>query len=341
VYFGLWVAATLAIAMGIRSGLGMAGISPYLEMLAIPMVRGDQVIATVAWLGGISAGGAMVVVELTAISAMVSNEIVLPLVSRAMRERMAGNTIGGLIVLVRRLTIIAIAGLAWAYYLGVRGVEGPTDLGLTALTAFAQLVPPLLGGIYWRRGHAYGALAGVTAGIAVWALAIAAPAFVAPLGAPVDGLGRELWPVHRGTGAEWAILTSLIANTACFILVSLRARPRLIDLMQANSFVVSDVPQQDGGKQDIGATVADLRHLLAQFLGQAEADRTLFDIAINARSGSLDAGRRSRGRARVGGRDWCVVRAQCGGDRHGHRAARCRGNRPHSRRGGPCGAFQP
>ncbi len=287
-YFGLWVAATLVIAMGIRSGLGMQGISPYLQMLAIPMVRGDTAIAMVAWLGGISAGGAMVVVELTAISAMVSNEIVLPLVSRAMRERRAGSTIGGLIVLVRRVTMVVIAGLAWVYYLGVRGVEGPTDLGLTALTAFAQLVPPLLGGIYWRRGHAHGALAGVAAGIVVWAIAIAAPAFVAPLGAPADGLGNDLWPIHSGSGVQSAIFTSLIANTGCFILFSLRARPRLIDIIQANSFVASNVPLHDAGKQEIGATMADLRHLLTQFLGEAEANRTLCDIAMSARISPLD-----------------------------------------------------
>ena len=287
-YFGLWVVATLVIALGIRTGLGMMGISPYLQMLAIPMVRGDTLVALAAWLGGISAGGAMVVVELTAISAMVSNEIVLPLVSSALRERQAGSTIGGLIVLVRRITIVVIAALAWAYYLGVRGVEGPTDLGLTALTAFAQLVPPLLGGIYWRRGHAHGALAGVGAGILVWAIAIAAPAFVPPMGAPADGLGNNLWSVYSGSEAQWAILASLIANTACFIGVSLRARPRLIDTIQANSFVASNVPSHPRGGHEIDATMADLRHLLAQFLGEAEAGRTLRDIASSVRLGPLD-----------------------------------------------------
>jgi PAS domain S-box-containing protein len=279
------------IAMGIRSGLGMMGVSPYLQMLAIPVVRSNQLVATAAWLGGLSAGGAMVVVELTAISAMVSNEIILPLVSSALRERQAGSTIGGLIVLVRRVTIGVIAGLAWAYYMGVRGVEGPTDLGLTALTAFAQLVPPLLGGLYWRRGHAHGALAGVAAGAAVWAVAIAAPSFVAPWQAGhsmADGLGGDLWSVHGRVGAQWAIFASLLVNTACFIVFSRRARPRLIDIIQANSFVASDMPTHDASKLNMGATMADLRHLLAQFLGEAEANRTLFDIASSGRVGAVD-----------------------------------------------------
>ncbi|MFD2781877.1 hypothetical protein ACFS32_13045 [Novosphingobium pokkalii] len=197
VYFGLWVAATLLIALGIRANLGMPGQSPYLQMLAIPLLRGHSAVAVLALLGGLSAGGAMVVVELTAISAMVSNEIVLPLGARWLHGRLAGNNVGAAIVLVRRVTIVLVAGLAWLYYGGVRGVQGPTELGLTALTASAQLVPPLIGGIYWRRGHARGAIAGVSAGIAVWLVAIAAPALA---GGDGLGLGRALWPVAPSLG---------------------------------------------------------------------------------------------------------------------------------------------
>lgn len=278
-YFTLWVVATLVIALGIRSHLGMPGQSPYLQMLAIPLLQGHTAIAALALLGGLSAGGAMVVVELTAISAMVSNEIVLPLGARWLHRRLAENDVGAAIVLVRRIVIVVIAALAWAYYGGVRGVQGPTELGLTALTASAQLVPPLIGGIYWRRGHAHGAIAGVSAGIAVWLVAIAAPAF-----AQGDGLGRALWPVAAMPWANAAIALSLMANSLCFVVFSLRAQPRLIDAIQANSFVLQSAAPGQGGRPEIGASVADLRRLLAQFLGRAEADRTLDQFARQARS---------------------------------------------------------
>lgn len=291
VYFGLWVLATMVIAGGIRGGLGVGGVSPYLQMLAMPAARGDYGIALLAWLGGVSAGGAMVVVELTAISAMVSNEIVLPLLHGLLRERLLmrpdHDGVGGEILLVRRITVVAVALMAWAYYIGVKSIEGPTELGLTALTAFAQLVPPLIGGIYWRRGHAHGALAGVCAGVAVWAVAIAAPAFFA---APEMGGNVWMalpWEVGRGGLARWAILFSLVVNIACYVGFSLLARPRLIDLIQAGSFVAAADPARDSGRLAIDASLGDLRRLLRQFLGEEEAGRAVLDIAMAARRGAI------------------------------------------------------
>lgn len=270
-YFALWVAATLAIAVGIRGGLAVAGVDPAMQMLAVPLARHAPGVAMLAWLGGLSAGGAMVIVELTAVSAMVSNEIVLPLIApRLRRNRLAGQEIGGAIVLVRRATIVVVAALALVYHLGSASAAGPTEQGLTALTAFAQLVPPLVGGMYWRRGHARGAIAGLIAGIAVWAWLIAIPAF----------LGGAQWPA---VPVEAAVAISLIANIGCFTGFSWLAEPRLIDQIQANSFVAGPAGPAPASRRAIETTLGDLRALLAQFLGEAEAARALADITRDTR----------------------------------------------------------
>lgn len=282
-YFGLWVIATGAIALSIRAGLGVPGIGAPLQMLAIPLASGHSGVAMLAWLGGLSAGGAMVVVELTAISAMVSNEIVLPLAATYLRQGPAGGQIGGTIVAVRRATIVLIALLAFGYYRGSIGVIGPTELGLTALTAFAQLAPPLIGAITWRRGHTLGALSGIAAGIAVWAVMIAAPAFVDHGGALL-----AVWPAAEMPGPTRAIGLSLLLNMACYIAFSLAARPRLIDQIQANAFVAGPAPSPQAPRRAVDATLADLRRLLAQFIGEREARRALGEIAATARGGGAD-----------------------------------------------------
>lgn len=279
-YFGLWVVATMVIAVGIRAGHGMAGVSPYLQVLAIPLMRGHMALATVAWLGGLSAGGAMVVVEMTAISAMVSNEIILPLFAGTMRERGKRGDVGRAIVRLRRITMIAIAALAWGYTIAFARAAGPTELGMTALTVFAQLVPALFGGIYWRRGHASGALAGLGAGVVIWAAVSAGPVMLGHAGA--------IWPATRGPWGEAAILLSLLANAAAYVLVSARARPSLIDLIQANNFVEAPDALADQGRREIGATLGDLRQLLRQFLGEIEGDRTLAEIASQLRMVSME-----------------------------------------------------
>jgi signal transduction histidine kinase len=282
VYFGLWVAATLVIAVGVRVGLGAGDVDAHLQVLAVPLRHGGPVLALVALIGGLSAGGAMVIVETTAIAAMVSNEIVLPLCAGWMRARAPGADLGRVILTIRRATGLCIALLAWVYFLGIRDREGTMQLGLTALAAFAQLAPALFGGIWWRRGHSRGALAGIIAGLTVWALALAGPDLVLARGATIFGL----WPQ-----TQWmpylAVLASLAVNAGLFVLVSLRSSPSLIDTIQANSFVARAPTLAAAPSRQITATVAELRHLLAQFLGPADADRALGDFRRAARSADL------------------------------------------------------
>lgn len=285
-YFCLWALATLIIAVGIRTGLGAAMADAQMQVLAVPSLHGHPWIVLIALLGGLSAGAAMVVVELTAISAMVSNEIVLPLLAGGLRNRSGESDVGRSIVRVRRGTIIGMAAMAWLYFVSIRSVEEPTQLGLTALTAFAQLTPSLIGGIYWRRAQSSGAIVGIIAGMVVWAVAIAAPAFhgsMDQVGVPAIS---TLWSTS-GTGINFAIWLSLVVNCALFFVVSARKAPRLIDTIQANSFVLAPDPVLSRDGPYIKATISDLRTLLSQFLGSAEADKFLREFASDARRATL------------------------------------------------------
>ncbi|MDG2533012.1 PAS-domain containing protein [Sphingomonas sp. HITSZ_GF] len=276
-YFSLWALAVLAISLALRGGFNVAGVDPDMLVLALPIAHQSQAIAVIAILGGLSAGAAMVVVETTAVAAMVSNAIVLPLMASAQARAGASARVGRSILRVRRLTTVAIGLLAWLYYVGLRDALGPTQLGITALAASAQLLPALLGGLYWRQGHARGAIAGILAGMLVWAVAIAAPAFgahAAPVPA-VDGI-----PQYPGNAASLAIVASLALNLACYILVSLRTAPRLIDTIQATTFVARAPGAGQSDPHGLGATVADLRGLLTQFLGEEQAGRALRDLRL-------------------------------------------------------------
>lgn len=290
VYFALWVAATLVIAMAIRAGLGAHDIDAHLQVLAVPMRHGGPLLALAALIGGLSAGGAMVIVETTAIAAMVSNEIVLPLCAGWLRAETIGNDLGRAILMIRRATTVVIALLAWVYFLGIREIEGTMQLGLTALTAFAQLSPALLGGIYWRRGHARGAIAGIGAGMAVWAFALAGPDLLLARGGGESDI-NGLWP-RTGLMPYGAVLISLAINTALYVVVSLRSNSRLVDSIQANNFVAGAAPPPLASSRRISATIGELRHLLAQFLGEAEADKALLDYRISTRAGDLLEGDR-------------------------------------------------
>lgn len=285
-YFSLWVAATLIIAVAIRAGLGAPDVDANLQVLAVPMRHGGSLLTMAALIGGLSAGGAMVIVETTAIAAMVSNEIVLPMLGNRIRSAAPDADLGHAILTIRRVTTLCIALLAWVYFLAIRDVQGTMQLGLTALTAFAQLGPALLGGVYWRRGHANGAIAGIGSGMAVWALTLAGPDLAFARGGGGAGI-NSVWPNADPWMAYGAVLASLALNTALFVVVSLRSTPRLIDIIQANSFVASAAPAPLAPSRRISATIGELRHLLAQFLGEAEADKALLDYRISTRAGDL------------------------------------------------------
>lgn len=264
-YFAVWPVAVFLIALAARQGLADSG-DPDMLVLALPLQHGGPLLSAFAFLGGISAGAAMVVVETTALSAMISNELVLPWLARWSRGRRTSDA-GRLIVNVRRTTILLIHLLAWLYYLALEKDSGLTQLGFTSLAASAQLLPALVGAVVWRRGHMRGAIAGIVGGMAVWLIMVAAPKVV--------GLGAD----HLFMGAFQAgILISLALNIALYVGISLGASPRLIDRIQADTFVIARTPPEPAGSTDLGVTIADLRGLVAPFIGQEEADRAFAEL---------------------------------------------------------------
>src|SRR5215475_1387315 len=88
-----------------------------LFVLALPLAAGSQVLALVAFVGGLSAATAMVIVETVALAIMVSNDIVVPLVLKRREALITGRgDVGALLLTVRRLAIFVILFFAYMYY---------------------------------------------------------------------------------------------------------------------------------------------------------------------------------------------------------------------------------
>lgn len=111
-YMVVWAAAIVPIAVA-GATLGMA--DPDTVVLGIPLLHGGSAIAAFAFLGGFSAGAAMVMVEAIALSAMISNELILPLLALDRWRAAAGADVGAVIVKVRRWAIVGILALSYAY----------------------------------------------------------------------------------------------------------------------------------------------------------------------------------------------------------------------------------
>ena len=283
------------LAVAGRIAFADGAIDRDMTVLALPLAAGQRVLAIFAMLGGISASTAMVIVECVALSIMVSNDLVLPLVLRRRRalQPSEAGAIGSRILVVRRLAILVI--LAFGYlYLQVAGEAALVSIGLISFACIAQIAPAFFGGLFWRGGSAAGAIAGMTAGGLVWAYTLFLPSIEhawAPLGAimragafglpalkPTALLGVELPQIVHG------VVASLSINIVLFVAVSLLRRPSRLEVLQAANFVRQRSLPAPGSFRLWRASVTsgELEATVARYLGEARA-RASFDTFLASR----------------------------------------------------------
>jgi len=268
-------------------------------VLALPMEANSTLLSVGVFVGGLSAATAMVMVECVALSIMVSNDIVVPLVLRRGGEaRTAKKDFGDFLLRVRRLAIFAIMAMAYLYYRALGNTQ-LAAIGLLSFAAIAQLAPAFFGGLVWRRATARGAIGGMLAGVAVWFYTLFLPSFLdgnpaglallqhGPFGIealrPQALFGADLPPLLHG------VLWSLSLNLLTYVLLSLARRPSSIEQLQADLFapraLAPIAPTFRRWRTTL--TVQDLQTTVAQYLGPERACES-FEAFAATRHGRPD-----------------------------------------------------
>lgn len=255
-------------------------------VLTLPLSFEAPMISLAAFIGGLSAATAMVIVASVALAIMISNDLVVPLIlRRGGVEGRAGEDMGRTLLIVRRSAIFATMLLAYAYYRVAGGTAALASIGLLAFAAIAQFAPAFFGGLFWRRATARGAIAGMLAGFAVWAYTLFLPTFVesglighaildhGPFGIgilrPQALFGLDFEPLNHG------VFWSLIANITCYVVFSYTRVPMAVERLQANVFVPGDLapsPQLRFFRPAIA--VGDLQRTVAGYLGKERTERS-------------------------------------------------------------------
>jgi Na+/proline symporter/signal transduction histidine kinase len=268
-------------------------------VLALPLSAGSDLLALAAFVGGLSAATAMVIVESVALAIMGSNDLVVPLILRRGDHLFADHAdVGAVLLRVRRVAIAAILVLAYLYYRSTGEVQ-LASIGLLSFAAVAQLAPAFFGGLFWRRATARGALAGLIAGILVWFYTLLVPTFVdsgaisvnllvdgpAGIGAlrPQALFGVDLPPLAHGVA--W----SLAINVIAYVAFSLLGAPSSIERLQADTFVPAGrAPVAPSFRLwRASATVEELITTVSRYLGE-ERTRSAFATFAATRRLSLD-----------------------------------------------------
>src|SRR5712672_1249624 len=252
-------------------------------VLALP-IEGDSPLLSIAvFVGGLSAATAMVIVECVALSIMVSNDIVLPLVlQRSPRAQPGQQDFGDFLLKVRRFAIFAIMVMAYFYYRALGNTQ-LAAIGLLSFAAIAQLAPAFFGGLFWRQATARGAMSGMMVGVAVWIYTLFLPSFLetstaglqllqhGPFGIealrPQALFGADLPPLLHG------VLWSLSLNIWTYVVLSLARQPSSIERLQAGLFVPDTLAPiaPSFRRWRTTVTVQDIQSTVAQYLGPERA----------------------------------------------------------------------
>jgi signal transduction histidine kinase/Na+/proline symporter len=287
----------IAIAGLIIFPFGAADSDMY--VLALPIEGNAPLLSVGVFIGGLSAATAMVIVECVALSIMVSNDLVLPLVLPRTGEIRAGQKdFGDFLLKVRRFAIFAIMVMAYFYYRALGNTQ-LVAIGLLSFAAIAQLAPAFFGGLFWRRATARGAMAGMLVGFAMWLYTLFVPSFLenstaglmllqhGPFGIaalrPQALFGADLTPLLHG------VLWSLSLNILAYVVFSLAQAPSSIERLQADLFVPNTLAPiaPTFRRWRTAVTVQDIQSTVAQYLGPDRA-RHAFEAFSVVHHGNLD-----------------------------------------------------
>ncbi len=148
--------------------------------LAIPISQGNRWIAGIALIGGISAATSMVIVATLALGIMISNNLVTPVwlklrLSRDSAQRMPTEQI----LTIRRLTVVVVLSVAYAYHLNISQSAPLVQSGTIAIALLAQLIPAIIVPFFWKRSSALAAWVGILAGGLSWFVLLLWPSITA------------------------------------------------------------------------------------------------------------------------------------------------------------------
>ena len=284
----------LPIAFGGLLHFPDGGVDADTFVLALPLAENQAGLALLVFIGGLSAATGMVIVATIALSTMISNEIVMPLLLRfAWLHLSERRDISGLMLTIRRSAIIVILMMGYLYFRLIGESYALVTIGLVSFTAAAQFAPVILGGIFWKGGSRLGATAGLVAGFAIWAYTLLLPSFAQSGWLPesfiADGaFGIGLLKPYALFGLEGldrishALFWSLLANSGAYIWVSLLDRQSPIERIQATLFVeVFRQTQRPSSAQLWRGNVAtgDLYDLAERFLGKERVGEAFDNFA--------------------------------------------------------------
>lgn len=251
VYLLLMVVAIIPIASWAMHMPASFLLDADMAVLLLPVSHGQTWLALTAFIGGFSAATGMLLIATLALSIMLSNDVILPVLWRFGILEKQDKRLYHWLKIIRRLCIMVVMLLGFVVYQLLSDMNQLSAMGLLAFSAVIQFAPALLGGLYWRGGSRQGVIVGLLIGFALWGYTLFLPAILRSLSITHD------WALQWLEFGPWGItllqpegllgfsaahplthgvIWSLGLNTLFFIMVSKRKPPSIAEQIQIETF---------------------------------------------------------------------------------------------------------
>jgi len=258
-------------------------------VLTLPLKAGHHWLALVAFLGGFSASAGMVMVESVAVSTMLLNHVLLPVVVRFKPRSWFSLLLHNL----KRLGIVLVIFLGYLYQSIVGESYMLANMGLISFSAAVQFAPALIGGLYWPRGNKTGAITGLLLGFGVWCYTLLFPSLMQAAGWHSEVLSEGLFhlsilrpqALFGLAGLDpWthALFWSMFLNISAYLALSILCGQGEKEREQVARFVralapAGEAPQWETKRLSKPVTVVQFVNLMSKFIGEVQAHAAITD----------------------------------------------------------------
>jgi phosphoserine phosphatase RsbU/P len=271
------------------AGLLLTGSSQGADyfVLTLPLQAGHPWLALVAFLGGFSASAGMVMVESVAVSTMLLNHVLMPVVIRFKPQAWFPS----LLINLKRVGILLVVLLGYQYQAIVGDSHMLANMGLISFSAAAQFAPALIGGLYWPRGNKTGAISGLLLGFAIWFYTLLLPSLVQAGWWHSELLSAGPWglaflkpqALFGLTGLDpWthALFWSMFLNISAYLFLSILRGQGEKEREQVKKFVQVFLPENGSPHRETKrlskpVTIVQFVNLMSKFIGEPQAHQAI------------------------------------------------------------------
>ena len=142
------------IAIAGKAIFAGANIEPDSYVLSLAVFSESVLLQVIVFVGGLSAATAMIIVATLTLSTMLTNDVILPRILAFTGNTDDKQDVSSKIRLIRRIVIAFILLMAFLYHQQMTSSRSLHSIGLIAFSLVIQLMPAIVGGLYWKRAHA-------------------------------------------------------------------------------------------------------------------------------------------------------------------------------------------